>query len=166
MANWRTAFKSEFLASWDIDTSIILTLERVEVKEVQLQKKEKKVVAYFEEKKFSNGEPIKPMILNATNCKMLNTFFGTKETDNWKGAKLTIGVKENKGHIGESKGLSIVFVSQKEVKKKPEFDESRFESAYKAGASIEKIREVYSLSSLNEDLYKKYVNEKNSNPNG
>lgn len=110
MANWRTAFKSDFLASWDIDSAIRLTIEHVEVKEVQLQKKEKKVVAFFVEKTFPNGEIIKPMILNATNCKKMNMFTGTKETDFWRNVIVDIGVIENTGRIGESKGLSILKV--------------------------------------------------------
>lgn len=108
MANWRTAFKSDFLASWDLDANMILTIERVEVKEVQLQKKERKVVAHFFEKQFSNGEPIKPMIMNATNCKLLNSHSGTKETDNWKDIKVEIGVVANTGRIGEANGLKII----------------------------------------------------------
>ena len=107
MGNWRTAFKSDFLASWDIDGVVKLTIERVEIKEVQLQKKEKKVVAYFKEQHFSNGEPIKPMILNATNCKVLNSYTGTKETNDWVNLLVEIGTKENKGRIGEALGLSI-----------------------------------------------------------
>lgn len=107
MANWRTAFKSDFLASWDIDGVITLTIERVEISDVQLQKKEKKVVAYFKEKTFSNGEPIKPMILNAGNCKTLNSYTGTKETNDWVNLLVEIGTKENKGRIGEAMGLSI-----------------------------------------------------------
>lgn len=107
MANWRTAFKSDFLASWDIDGVVKLTIEKVEIKEVQLQKREKKVVAYFKEKHFANGEPIKPMILNATNCKVLNSYTGTKETNDWINLLVEIGTKENKGRIGEALGLSI-----------------------------------------------------------
>lgn len=110
MANWRTAFKSDFLASWDIDSVIQLTIDHVEVKEVQLIKKEKKVIAYFLEKNFPNNEIIKPMILNATNCKKLNTFTGTKETDHWRNIAVEIGVVQNTGKIGESKGLSIIRV--------------------------------------------------------
>ncbi len=115
MANWRTAFKSDFLASWDIDSTIQLTISHVEVKEVQLQKKEKKVVAYFVEKTFANGEEIKPMILNATNCKLLNSYTGTKETNDWKNITVEIGVKENKGRIGEANGLAIIRVLKGQI---------------------------------------------------
>ena len=115
MANWRTAFKSDFLASWDIDSTIQLTISHVEVKEVQLQKKEKKVVAYFVEKTFANGEEIKPMILNATNCKLLNSYTGTKETNDWKNITVEIGVKENKGRIGEANGLAILRVLKGQI---------------------------------------------------
>lgn len=110
MANWRQAFKSDFMASWDLDSSAVLTIKNVEQKEVQLAKKELKNVAYFVEKTFSNGEAIKPMILNATNCKKLNMFTGTKETANWNNIQVEIAVVENKGRIGEATGLSIVRV--------------------------------------------------------
>jgi len=110
MANWRNAFKSDFLASWDIDNSIQLTIKNVEVKEIQLQKKELKVVANFVETKFNNGEPVKSMVLNATNCKKMNTFTGTNETSQWNNIVVEIGVVANTGRIGAANGLSIVRV--------------------------------------------------------
>ena len=110
MANWRQAFKSDFLASWDLDKNVILTIKDVETKMVQLQKSELKVVANFVEDKFENGEPIKPMILNSTNCKLLNLYTKSKETDNWNNLKVEIGVKANKGRIGGEFGLAILRV--------------------------------------------------------
>jgi len=110
MANWRNAFKSDFMAAWDIDSNVILTIQRVEQKDVQLQKKELKNVAYFVEKTYPNGEIVKPMILNATNCKQLNSFTGTKETTGWINLEVEIGVVANKGRIGEANGLAILRV--------------------------------------------------------
>jgi len=110
MGNWRNAFKSDFMAAWDIDSNVILTIQRVEQKDVQLQKKELKNVAYFHEKTYSNGENVKPMILNATNCKKLNMYTGTKETSAWVNLEVEIGIVENKGRIGEANGLAILRV--------------------------------------------------------
>lgn len=110
MPNWRNAHKSDFMASWDLDSNVILTISHVEQKDVQLAKKELKNVAYFAEKTFPNGEAIKPMILNATNCKQLNMFTNTKETNEWRNIQVEIGVTANKGRIGEATGLSILRV--------------------------------------------------------
>jgi len=110
MANWRTAFKSDFLASWDLDSNVTLTIKTVEVKEVQLAKKEVKVIANFVDTHFPNGEIIKPMVLNATNCKKMNTFTGTKETSQWNNIVVEIGVVANTGRIGAANGLAILRV--------------------------------------------------------
>ena len=110
MGNWRNSFTSPFMASWDIDQPTILTIESVEQKVVQLQKSEQKVLATFVEKKFSNGEEVKKMILNASNCKMLHKATNSNNTDNWKGIKVEIGVIANKGRIGNELGLSILRV--------------------------------------------------------
>jgi hypothetical protein len=110
MPNWRNAHKSDFMASWDLDSNVILTISHVEQKMVKLAKEELKNVAYFVEKAFTNNEPIKPMILNATNCKQLNMFTGTKEIGDWKNIQVEIGVTANKGRIGEATGLSILRV--------------------------------------------------------
>jgi len=110
MASWRNAFKNDYLASWDIDKPVTLTIESVTQKVVQLQKAEKKVVAKFVEKKFDDGEEVKDMILNPSNCKTLQTATKTKDTDRWNNIKVEIGVVPNKGRIGNEFGLSILRV--------------------------------------------------------
>lgn len=110
MGNWRNSFKSDYLASWDIDTPVTLTIESVAQKVIQLQKAEQKVVAKFVEQKFPNGEPVKEMILNSSNCKVLHKATKNKDTDNWKNIKVEIGVVPNKGRIGNEFGLSILRV--------------------------------------------------------
>jgi len=110
MGNWRNSFTSPFMASWDIDKPTILTIESVEQKVVQLQKSEQKVLATFIEKKFENGEEVKKMILNASNCKILHKATNSNNTDNWKNIKVEIGVIANKGRIGNELGLSILRV--------------------------------------------------------
>jgi len=110
MANWRNSFKSDYLASWDIDKPVTLTIESVAQKVIQLQKSEQKVVAKFVEKKFDNGEVVKEMILNSTNCKVLHKATKSKDTDHWKNIRVEIGVVPNKGRIGNEFGLSILRV--------------------------------------------------------
>lgn len=110
MGNWRSSFNSPFMAAWDIDKPVILTIKNVEQKVVQLQKSEEKVIAVFLEKKFEDGEDVKPMILNSTNCKMLNKATKSNDTKNWVNLKVEIGVVANKGRIGNDQGLSILRV--------------------------------------------------------
>jgi len=46
-------------------------------------KKEKKPIAYF-------VEPVKPMVLNSTNCKTISRLYGTPDIEKWTGKKIQI----------------------------------------------------------------------------
>lgn len=64
-------------------------------------KKENKFVLFFKEHD-------KGMILNATNMKMLYKLFNTDESDEWKGKRITIYVKDDIEMGGEiMSGLRI-----------------------------------------------------------
>lgn len=112
--HWRDTYKSDFLASWDLDGKHILTISSCQEEECKLAKgKEKKVVARFTEKELSNGVKVKPMILNPTNCKFLQTKTGFQFPADWIGFQVEISAEENKGGIGEKLGLRITKVVQK-----------------------------------------------------
>lgn len=109
--HWRDVYKSDYLASWDLDKDVVLTISRCSNEFCKLSKgKEEKVIAYFEEKTFENGTEVKPMILNPTNCKLIQTKTNIHFFQEWKGLKVKISVQENKGGIGEKFGLRIVDV--------------------------------------------------------
>lgn len=110
MSTWREGFQSPYLASWDLDGLIQLTIDKVEVKQVQLMKLETKVVATFKEAKLPSGAVCKPMLLNAGNCKLLHTAVKSPNVELWSGLKIELGVKPNKGRIGEAMGLAIIRV--------------------------------------------------------
>ena len=109
--HWRDVYKSDHLASWDLDKNIIVTIKECLEQECKLAKgKEKKVVAHFLETELSNGVKLKPMILNPTNCKFIQSKTGNQFFTQWKNLKVEIAVQENKGGIGEKYGLRFVNV--------------------------------------------------------
>lgn len=107
MTNWKNAFDSPFMSSFELDGAVQLTIDRVEQKMVQLTKQELKNVAYFKESKLPSGTPTKPMILNSGNCKIIHTAVKSGDVNNWKNIVIELSVKPNKGRIGEAQGLAI-----------------------------------------------------------
>ncbi len=76
--HYRKAFDSPYLSSADIVEPTVLTIARATL-ENDKTKKSKDVfnTAYFEERELRPGEKLKPMILNATNSKMLKSITGS-----------------------------------------------------------------------------------------
>lgn len=107
--HYRKAFDSPYLSSADIVEPTILTISRA-VLENDKTKKTKDVfnTAYFEEKELRPGEKLKPMILNATNSKMLKSITGSPFLEDWIGVKVTVFVDKNVRFGKESvEGLRI-----------------------------------------------------------
>ncbi|MFI8704838.1 hypothetical protein [Citrobacter braakii] len=107
--HYRKAFDSPYLSSADIVEPTILTISRA-VLENDKTKKTKDVfnTAYFEEKELRPGEKLKPMILNATNSKMLKSITGSPFLEDWAGVKVTVFVDKNVRFGKESvEGLRI-----------------------------------------------------------
>lgn len=112
--HWRSVYKSDFLASWDLDDKDeLLTIDFAERKECTLARgKEIKVVLNFKEKTLSNGVELKPMICNPTNAKIITRFAKSGILADWSGYSILISVKENKGKVGNAEGLTIKEVSK------------------------------------------------------
>lgn len=107
--HYRKAFDSPYLSSADIVEPTVLTIARA-VLENDKTKKSKDVfnTAYFEERELRPGEKLKPMILNATNSKMLKGITGSPFLEDWAGVKVTVFVDKNVRFGKESvEGLRI-----------------------------------------------------------
>ena len=107
--HYRKAFDSPYLSSADIVEPTVLTISRA-VLESDKTKKSKDVfnTAYFEERELRPGERLKPMILNATNSKMLKGITGSPFLEDWAGVKVTVFVDKNVRFGKESvEGLRI-----------------------------------------------------------
>ncbi len=84
-----------YLGSWDIEElpgrELTLTIQKIIDEEVVTNgKSEVCTVAYFTDSQY------KPMILNVTNKKRLCKLYKTKETDNFSGKAVVIGIEKVK----------------------------------------------------------------------
>jgi hypothetical protein len=94
--HFRKAFDSPYLSSADIVGPTVLTISRVTLEADKTKKtKDKFNTAYFAEKEIRPGEPLKPMILNATNSKTLKAVTGSPFIDDWQNVPVTVYVDPN-----------------------------------------------------------------------
>lgn len=94
--HYRKVFDSPYLSAADIVEPVQLTIAKV-TQEIDKTKKTKDVfnTAYFQEREIRPGEKLKPMILNATNSKMMDRLTGTPFIEDWAGKRITIYVDSN-----------------------------------------------------------------------
>lgn len=94
--HFRKAFDSPYLSSADIVGPTVLTVARVTL-EVDRTKKTKDFfnTAWFVERELRPGEPLKPMILNATNSNTLKRLTGSPFIEDWQNLKVTVYVDAN-----------------------------------------------------------------------
>lgn len=92
--HFRKAFDSPYLSSADIVGPTELTIARVTL-EADRTKKTKDVfnTAHFKERELRPGEPLKPMILNATNSLRLKKLTGTPFIEEWSDVRVTVYVE-------------------------------------------------------------------------
>lgn len=96
MTHYRKVFDSPYLSSADIVEPVTLTVARV-TQEIDKTKKTKDVfnTAYFQEREIRPGEKLKPMILNATNSKMMDRLTGSPFIEDWAGKRIVVYVDSN-----------------------------------------------------------------------
>lgn len=154
--HYRNVFKSDHLGSADLEDlteqgkTLVFTISHVN------QEKGTKVagkkmdanIAYFKEK-------IKPMVLNATNSKIIKQFTGSSFVQDWNNVLVELYVEENVKSVsgGVTQGVRIRQLQPK-AKVKPQFTEANFEPAKKKNATKEQILSIYELS---EEVYQKYL---------
>lgn len=107
--HWRKAFHSPYLGAVDIVTPITVTIDRVVLEPDKTKKsKENFNTAYYKERFIRPSEPMKPMILNVTNCKMLQEMTNSKFIEDWAGVTVEVYVQPGV-HMGRDivEGLRI-----------------------------------------------------------
>ena len=94
--HYRKVFDSPYLSAADIVEPTTLTIAKV-TQEADKTKKTKDVfnTAYFTEKEIRPGEKLKPMILNATNSKVMDRITGTPFIEEWGNTRVTVYVDNN-----------------------------------------------------------------------
>jgi len=157
--HFRKVFKSDHLGSADLEdlieigTPLIFTIKEVkqEYNVAVAGKKGNFNIAYF-------NEPIKPLVLNATNSKVIKSFSGGSPfVEDWKNIIIELYIDEKVKMKGEIVSGVRIKPIQPTAKQKPQFTEANFERAKGAGATIEKIKEVYSLTPEVEAKYLEYA---------
>lgn len=97
--HWRKAFKSDYLGAHDLEEGqdLKLTIKQVTVRPVTnpTGKTEDCNVATFTDPK------LKPMVLNATACKQIQRFSGSKFIEDWGNTNIQIYVLEGVKAYGE-----------------------------------------------------------------
>lgn len=94
--HYRKVFDSPYLSAADIVEPVALTIRCVQVETDKTKKtKDKMNTAYFVEREIRAGEPLKPMILNATNSKMVAKITGSPFLEDWNGVQVEIYVDHN-----------------------------------------------------------------------
>lgn len=93
LTHWKKLSNPNYLGAYSIENGkdIVLTIRNVRQEEVigTDGKKEECIVCYW-------VEPQKPMILNATNAKMIQKLLGTPYIEQWAGHKIQIGIEKVK----------------------------------------------------------------------
>lgn len=94
--HFRKAFDSPYLSSADIVEPTTLTVKRVALEKDKTKKtKDQFNTAYFAEREIRPGEPLKPMILNATNSKTMKALTGSAFIEDWNDVRITVYVDKN-----------------------------------------------------------------------
>ena len=93
--HYRKAFNSPYLSSADIVEPTILKISHVRLEPDKSKKtKDDFNTAYFTERELRPGEPLKPMILNAGNSKIMSKLAGSKFIDDWNNILITVYVDD------------------------------------------------------------------------
>lgn len=162
--HYRTVYKSDHLGVADLEEMIEAGKQLIFViKEVRQErnvsvagKKGDFNIAYF------TDPSIKPWVLNAGNAKIVKNFSKTDAfVENWKNIPIELYVDYNVKMKGEIVGGVKIKPTQPVIgaTQKPVFDKSRFEAAHKAGATIETIKERYTITPEVEKEYLAYVGQ-------
>ena len=93
MTHWKKLTNPDYLGAYSIENGVDLVLTIASVKNEIITgsdgKKEECMVMYFK-------EPSKPMVLNATNAKMIQKLLKTPYIEEWVGHKIQIGTEKVK----------------------------------------------------------------------
>ena len=158
--HFRKVFKSDHLGIADLED--ILEANKPLIFTIREVKQEYNVnvagtrgnfnIAYF-------VEPIKPLVLNATNSKVVKSFANNSPfVEDWKNIPVELYIDENVKMKGMVVGGVRIRQTKPQPKVKPIFTEANFEKAKKANATIEQIKSAYSLTSEMEQKYITYAN--------
>lgn len=157
--HWHKVFLSDYLGACDLEEGkdIKVVIKNVSVKEVKGSdgKKQERNVATFTDPK------IKPMILNATNCRIVKNFVGSPYINDWVNVPVQVYIKTDIKAFGDvTEGLRIRETQPKMDKPNLTPSLPAWNNAVeylKGTGTIDQIKAKYQLSKENEELLKAAV---------
>jgi hypothetical protein len=157
--HWHKVFLSDYLGACDLEEGkdIKVVIKSVSVQEVKGSdgKKQERNVATFTDPK------IKPMILNATNCRIVKKFVGSPYINDWVNVPIQVYIKSDIKAFGDiTEGLRIRETQPKMEKPNlvPNIDAWNKAVTYlKGSGTIENIKAKWNLTKENEELLKAAV---------
>lgn len=152
--HYRKAFKSPYLSSADIVGETILTISRVELKGDETKKTQNQFnTAFFAESEIRPGEKLKPMILNATNSKMLHKITGSHFIEDWQNIQVVVYVDHNVKHMGDIvEGLRIKPAPQRQEITPQSSQWENAKNAYKRDGNFNAVLKRADISPENQAL--------------
>jgi len=157
--HWKKVFNSDYLGSCDLEDGKDLkaVIKSVAVKNVKGPdgKEQERNVATFTDAK------VKPMILNATNCKLIKKFAGSVFINDWNNIPVQIYIKDDIKAFGEvTEGLRIRPSQPSMSKPKLTPNIPAWNKAIeflKGTGTMDAIKTRYELSSVDEETLKAAV---------
>lgn len=150
--HYRKVFDSPYLSSVDLTEPVTLTIARV-TQELDKTKKTKDTfnTAYFAEREIRPGEKLKPMILNATNSKVMHKLTGSAFIEDWTNRRVVIyvetGIKFGRDTVD---GLRIrAATARKELTPDQAVAWENAKAAYKRDGNMDKVLARMDISAEN-----------------
>lgn len=158
--HFRKVFKSDHLGVADLEDYIeegrklIFTIKEVrqEMNALVAGNRGNYNIAYFTE------SGVKPWVLNAGNSRIVKSFSGGSPfVEDWNNIPVELMIDETVKMKGvQVGGIKIKPIKPNIEKVKPAFTEAQFEKAKAAKATIDKIKQVYSVTPEIEAKWNKY----------
>jgi hypothetical protein len=157
--HWKKVFNSDYLGSCDLEDGkdlkcIIKSVTVRKVKNTDGKEQERNVATFTDPK-------IKPMILNATNCKIVKKFTKSSFINDWNNVPIQIYVKDDIRAFGDvTEGLRIREIQP--AASKPKLNRnmpawSKVVSAVREGKALSDIEKVYDLTDVKDEILKEAV---------
>ena len=162
--HWKKLHNPDYFGSWCIPEGedLIVTIKQIKVEQITGEggRVEQLSVCYFQEKQ-------KPLILNVTNSKQIQSIYGTPYIEDWVGKQIQLfkSTTKMKGEVVDCVRVRPLLVS----KQKPAFtpNNERWKGAVEAiflgDSTIEAVKKHYTLSNDDEALMKQQILKLNEN---
>jgi hypothetical protein len=158
--HWKKVFNSDYLGSCDLEDGKDLkaVIKNVVIKKVKNTdgKEQERNVAFFTDSK------LKPMILNATNCKVIKKFTKTPYINDWVNIPVQIYIKDDIRAFGDvTEGLRLREFQPVTSKPKLNRDMPAWSKAISSikdkSKTLADIEKVYDISEVKDELLREAV---------